>query len=198
MAIIRKQEKKVYEQPEAGMFAVSIIDVVQLGLVKSTYNGIETEKEKIQVVWALGNGTTTAPLLDSKGDLLTISGFYNKNINMNPKTGKKSNLYELIEQVFQTPPGIEFEDETFIGRVNSAFLVRETSAKNGNTYTNIKGLVPLPAGQVAPIVPAGKYVRRKDRVKNGQTQPTAAPADNLAAAVRLQNTSQLPSNDKAF
>lgn len=188
--IIKASEKKPFEQPDAGVFAGTIIDVVDLGLVKSTYNGETTEQQKIQVIWVLDKS-------DSQGRPFRIQAMYNANINMNPKSGKKSRLYELIEQIFGTSPSLEFESESLIGRSNQLFLVKETNATSNKVYTNIKGLLPLNQGQVGPKAPAD-FVRAKDRKQQtgGQTQaakPAVTPAVAAAPA-----TTQLPSNDASF
>lgn len=183
--IIKQTERKAFEQPDAGLFAGTIIDVVELGVVKSTYNGVESENEKVQVIWVLDKN-------DSQGRPFRVQSMYNANINMNPKSGKKSRLYELIEQVFQVAPTLEFDSEALVGRANNLFLVKETNPTTGKTYTNVKGLAPLSAGQVAPKAPAD-FVRFKNRpktqtatgqpVQSGQTQaaPAAAVASNDVA-----------------
>ena len=186
--IIKQSEKKLFEQPDAGLFLGTIIDVIDLGLVKTNFNGQEREDQKIQVVWVLDKN-------DKEGRPFQVrSAPLNANINMNPKSGKKSRLYELIEQVFQQPPTLEFESESFLGRSNQLFLVRETDPKDATkVYTNIKGLLPLSPGQVGPKVPQG-FVRAKDK-KQGFVQ--SAPVQSASAASAAA-PAQLASNDVKF
>ena len=170
MAII-KQQKKEFEKPNAGVVPVTIIDVVDLGWQEVDYGQGKTEVEQIRLLWILGSK-------DSSGNQFRIYTKLNKNINFNPKTNKKSRLYEIIEQVFGAPPGAEFDDESFIGRSNRAFLVKE------NGYTNIKGLLPLEPGDVPPTAPAG-FVREKDKpggIRPRPKTPTATPTPVAAAA----------------
>ena len=182
MAIIKQTERKEFEKPNAGLVPVTIIDVIDLGWVPTTFNNVQSETEKIRVVWILGSK-------DSEGRPFRIISDFNKNINMNPKTGKKSRLYELIEQVFQAPPGKEFDDETLVGRSNRAFLAKETNAITGKIYTNIKGLLPLEVNDVPPVAPED-FVREMNKPNGirpraatvaGQATQTASAASNTAS-----------------
>jgi hypothetical protein len=85
---------------------------------------------------------------------------------------KKSRLYEIYEGVFPGGIPVPYESEDLVGRSNLLFLVKD------GEYTNIKGFLPVPAGQTPPTAPQG-FVRDKDKPKT--TAATAAPATQTQA-----------------
>lgn len=141
------QAGKSFEQPDAGLFNGVIADIVDLGIVKHPQYG---DKAKLRIVWVLDKN-------DSEGKPFRVIGTYNQSMN------EKSTLFELVSQILGQAPAAPFESETLIGKANQLFLVKSKDAK-GKEYTNVKGVLPLPAGAVAPAIPTD-FVRVKDKPK---------------------------------
>jgi hypothetical protein len=155
---------KTFEQPDAGMFLGTIIDVVDLGEVTSKFDG--SVNHKLRIVWVLDKN-------DSTGKPFGVIATYNAHMAV------KGNLYKATSQILNVPaPPVPFDTENLIGRSNQLFLVKNT-APDGNVYTNVGGIAPLQPGQTGPQAPKG-FVRAKDRPKTAGPNPAAR---NTAVAV---------------
>lgn len=155
---------KKFEQPDAGVFLGTIIDVVDLGIVKTQFG----DKPKVRLVWVLDKN-------DSEGRPFQVIGTYTQSMN------EKSNLFKDIKDILQAPPAVPFESEELIGKSNQLFLVKNADG-SGKTFTNVKGILPVPAGQAGPKIPSD-FIRSKDRQKtDGKT--AAAPKQTTTPAAQ--------------
>ena len=188
---------KKFEKPAPGNYTGTVIDIVTLPNVSSTFNGVTTIQNKIRVVWTIGPAYQGQVYLTKENKPFEVIGTYNAKLIDKPK---KSKLYELLEQMLQQAPPLVKNDEELerlmLGRSNQLFLVANANPSDPtDPYINIAGVTPLAPGQVAPPVPAG-FVRFRNRVKetagqNGQAVQTYAqpPAQNQA-----QPTQQAPAS----
>lgn len=180
---------KKFEKPQPGNYTGTVIDIVTLPNVSSTFNGVTTIQNKIRVVWTIGPAYQGQVYLTKENKPFEVIGTYNAKLIDKPK---KSKLYELLEQMLQQAPPLVKNDEELerlmLGRSNQLFLVANANPSDPtDPYINIAGVTPLAPGQVAPPVPAG-FVRFRNRVKetagqNGQAVQTYAqpPAQNNQA-----------------
>src|SRR5208282_1074749 len=141
-----QDNQKPFENPPAGQYIGLLVDVVDLGLVKTAYG----EKAQIRMIWLLF-GT------NAQGQLV---GYFDKenrqfrvmrqaSQTMNPK----SKLFETVSDVLNgEQPAVPFESENLIGRANLLFVKIE-KAQNGKEYANVKAILPLPANTPVPVVP---------------------------------------------
>ena len=162
-------QPKSFQKPDAGMFLGTIIDVVDMPNVPSSYNGVVTLKNKVRVIWVLGKTDGTAAL-DKDGKPLTVAGFYNAVL------GENANLTKAIKQILNAAPPVLTNTEQIaqllIGKSNQLFLVKADNKKNpADPYTNVAGIAPLIPGQVPPAIPAG-FVRAKDQPAKTNQAPT--------------------------
>jgi hypothetical protein len=195
---------KKFEKPAPGNYTGIVIDLVFLPNVKSTFNGVTTEQDKVRVVWALGNNQAGQPAVTKEGKQFEVIGTYNAKLISKPK---KSKLYELLEQMLQGAPPLVKNDveleQLMLGRANNLFLVANANASDANDpYINIAGVTPLFQGQVAPTVPAG-FVRFKNRVKtvagqNGQPVATYATPQAAQTAAPAAAPTVPPTNNVSF
>jgi hypothetical protein len=160
---------KKFEKPDAGVFLGTIIDVIDLGLVPSKNPKFPDPQYRVRIVWVLDKN-------DSEGKPYCIIEQPTAKLSDGGGGTKKSRLYEICEGVFGTAPPVPFESENLIGRSNTLFLAKE------GDYVNIKGFMPVPAGQVPPKAPAN-FVRDKDDPKK-----QAARLAKAAQAAHLSNT----------
>jgi hypothetical protein len=170
-----------FENPDAGLFIGTIIDLDLAFKVPSTYMGEPRLNDKVILLWLL-NDQFGKPAVDSKGKQFILrDGF-------NAAMFETSNLYKRIVQILGTVPPVlkktEELESLLIGRSGQLFLVKAPNLKKPDSpYTNISGFAPLAPGQVAPVAPAG-YVRIKNRPPK--------PGRNQAAPVAAQPTGQAP------
>lgn len=171
--------QKPFEQPNAGMFLGTIIDVIDLPNVQTAFG----PKNKVRLVWVLGQ-VNNQPALDSEGKPYRIIDQFNASIS------PKAKLYERIQQVLNAPPPLittsEQLSELLINRSGQLYLVNTPNPTNPQKpYINIAGVMPLAPGQVAPQAPAG-FVRAKDKAQQAAQQAQrpayAAPAPAYAPA----------------
>jgi hypothetical protein len=159
---------KKYEQPDAGVFIGTIIDVVFLpNYVPKKQNPAfpKPPQDRLQIVWILDKADK-----DGRPFRITEQPPF-KMVNGT----KKSRLYEIFEGVFQGAIPVPYESEDLMGKSNRLFL-----AKDGE-YTNIKGFMPLSPGDVAPKAPSD-FVRSKDRKAGQPAQQQVAKPVTVPAA----------------
>lgn len=189
---------KKFEKPQPGNYTGTVIDIVTLPNVSSTFNGVTTIQNKIRVVWTIGPAYPGQVYLTKENKPFEVIGTYNAKLIDKPK---KSKLYELLEQMLQGAPPLVKNDEELellmLNRSNQLFLVANANPSDPtDPYINIAGVTPLAPGQIAPVAPAG-FVRFKNRTKtvagpNGQpvqtyATPQAAAAAPAAAPAPAQN-----------
>jgi hypothetical protein len=173
---------KKFEKPQPGNYTGTVIDLVPLENVASTFNGVTTYQNKVRIVWVIGPAYPGQVVVTKDGKPFEVIGTYNMKLIDKPK---KSKLYELLEQMLQAAPPLISNDgelETLVlGRSNQLFLV--SNANNSDPtdpFINIAGVTPLAPGQVAPQAPAG-FVRFKNRPKT-VAGPQGRPVQTYAQA----------------
>src|SRR4029077_11041335 len=164
-----QDSSKNFEKIPTGRYYGTIIDVVDLGKVKNSFG---EEKTKVRVVWILNAN-------DSQGVPFRAIRQVNATVAAQPR---KSNLYEICEGVFGTAPALPFDTETLIGRSNELVIMLEKDPNNGKEFSNVKVILPLPAGVIPPQAPQG-FVRAKDKPARPQQQ---RPATVVSSAQPIQ------------
>jgi len=137
-----------FEKANEGIYLGTIIDVVELGEVKSRDPRFGS-KTRTRIVWVL-NAT------DKQGKPLRVMESPVSKVTP-PGKYRASRLYEIAQAVLGTVPD-PFDDEILIGRSNQLVLQR------AGEWVNIKAILPLPAGAVRPVVPAG-FIRAAVRAE---------------------------------
>ena len=163
---------KTFTNPPAGQYIGVVADVVDLGLVKTSYG----EKAQVRIVWLLFGATPTGQLVpynDAEGRQFRV--FRQASQSMNPK----AKLYETVRDIQNGElPSVPFESETLLGKSNLLYVLLE-KAQNGKEYANIKVILPLPATITPPAIPV-TFVRHKDRDKVRQQAPAAVAVAPVA------------------
>ena len=162
---------KAFHNPDTGTFLGTIIDVVDLGKVHTQFG----DKNKIRIIWVLDK-------MDPDGSPFRVMRQVTASMN------EKAALYELVKGILGTAPPVPFDDETLIGRSNQLVVVKEADPKTGKVFANVKVVLPLPAGTIAPQAPQG-FVRSKNRTPN-QTATSAVSAVAGQAQVVTANPTQ--------
>lgn len=152
---------KEFEKPEAGPHLGVIIDVVDLGVITTVFNGQPKTYPAIRFIWALGTISKDGKPLQVWGKKLNASSWH-----------ENGNLYKTVKQIIGAAPLPTFDPESLIGQVRQLFISRDKSADGTKDYVNIVGIAPAPQGIVLPV-PAD-YIRVKFRPKT-QAGPQGQP-----------------------
>lgn len=163
---------KTYEKPASGQYHGVLADIVDLGMVTTTFNNQTKTQPMVRFVWILNvNGKDGKPLqVQQRFNVTSLH--------------EKSNVYKVLKQIIGAPPQPNMDIETLIGQTR--YLWINTEAKpDGKEFANIMGILPAQAGTVVPV-PAD-FVRDKFKTKttagpNGQAVQTYSQP--LAQAVQ--------------
>lgn len=176
---------KTFEQPDAGAFVGTIIDVVEMPN-QQTQNG---PTDKVRILWVLAK-LDGSPALDSEGNPLTVAFI------KPAKWHEKSHLYQMAAMILNSAPPLISQvselEPLLLGRSNMLFLTKSLPTAPGQkAYTNVTGVTPLPPGVTPPQAPAG-FVRSKFRTKT-QTNPQNQQVQTFATQQAAQQAQQQPS-----
>lgn len=169
--VVTTNNGKQFEKPASGMFHGVLADVVDLGDVTTTYQGVSKTQRMIRLIWILDtNGTDGKPL--------SVAVRFNANLH------EKSNLYKTLKQVLNSAPPATFDIDTLIGQTRQLFIVREKSADGTKDYANIQGIAPAAPGKAVPI-PAD-FIRAKNKPPKQANPAPAATQPQAATAPPVQ------------
>lgn len=168
--VVTTKAGKVFEKPESGIYQGVLVDVVDLGVISTTYKGVTKSQPMIRFVWYLN-------AIGKDGKQLSVAQRFNANLH------EKSNLYKTVKQILGGAPPPTYDLDQLIGQTRTLFIVRDTElAADQKTvikdYANIQGITPAQPGVAIPIPP--DFVRAKDKSKT-QTGPTGAPVQTFAS-----------------
>jgi len=173
------REGKTFEAAPSGAFHGVLADIIDLGDVTSTYQGITKTQPKVRFVWILEK-------LGKDGKPLQVIQQLTNNLH------EKSNLYKFVKQILNAAPPLTLDPDTLIGSVRNLFIQQDQVGDK--IYANVMGIAPATAG-VTVAIPAD-FVRDKNKPvaeqaknkKKQQQTPTQAPA----AALQTTPTPAVP------
>ena len=158
------KEGTTFKLVPAGQYNAVCVDVVDLGIVKTTWQGKEKEVHKCRIVFELD------ALDETNGKPLTISAYHTASLS------EKANLRKFLEawrgRAFTGDELKGFDTEVLIG-VGALIQVVHTT-KGDKTYDNINSIM-VPPRTMKWLEPSGKYVRVQDRPKDASGAP---PSDD--------------------
>lgn len=172
-----------FERPATGMYHGVLADIVDLGMVTTTFQGTAKTQRMCRFVWLLDkNGKDGKPL--------QVNGRFGVNLH------EKSNLYKHVKQVLNAAPPLNLNPESLIGQVRKLFVQQEETGagEQKKVYANIIGVSPADAGATAlipadfvrdknkPVEQQAKNKKPKQNSGNAQGQ-TQAPAANQGADI---------------
>lgn len=155
MSIIAKAGAN-YEAAPAGAHPAVCVDVVDLGVMETTFGGKTTKGHKVNVVWQIDER-------NSYGKYFQVRRRYT--LSLHKKASLRKDLESWRGRPFTDEELRGFDLEALIGIPCLLSVVQETS--DGSVYANVNGVMRMAKGMQAP--PVEDYVRVKDR------QPTDAP-----------------------
>ena len=150
---------KTYEKPDSGQYHAVLADIVDLGLVTSTYQGQTKTFPAVRFVWILDR-------LGKDGKPLQVQQRFNVT-----SLHEKSNVYKTLKMILGAPPAQNLDIESLIGQTRLLWIQKETKADN-KEFANIMGILPAQVSpatgqQIVVPIPAD-FIRDKFKPK---TQP---------------------------
>lgn len=149
-------DSKTFEPAPAGLHQAVCVDVVDMGILEVTYAGNTKKQHKIRVVWQLDETM-------EDGKPFIVQKRYT--LSLHEKATLRKELEGWRGKPFTRDEEMGFDVERLIG-VNCFINVVHT-AKEGKTYANVAGIVPLKKGM--PAISSRDYVRVKDREQTDTT-----------------------------
>lgn len=146
MAIIAKAGAD-YPLCPAGTHAAVCVDVVDLGICKSTYDGKERKERKIRFVWQIDE-------VDLQGKMFTANRRYT--LSLHEKASLRKDLESWRGRPFSEDELRGFDVETVLGA--GAMISVVHSAKDGKTFDNVSAVMRPPKGMSIPQ-PDDTYIR---------------------------------------
>ena len=150
MAIVAKAGASFTPCP-AGSHIATCIDVVDLGIVKSTYSGKTKSQHKVNVIWQIA---------EQRDDGKYFQPRKRYTLSLHEKASLRKDLESWRGRPFNEAELEGFDLEALIGVPCMLSVVQQ--AQNGTIYANVTAIMRLPKG-VAPIDVDPSYVRVQDR-----------------------------------
>ena len=178
----RPEGKEFTPCPEDAHNAVCV-DVVDLGMVESTWEGKTTKKHKVRIVFQVEETDG-----DNEDKRFIVMGWFV--LSMHPK----ANLRKFLESWRGKPYADDDEawdqdHELMIGAPALLQVVHNVSG--GKTYANIDSIMKLPKG-MKKIKPDDDYIRVKDREDYEVPEPEDTSYDKMPEALEDEDDSEVP------
>lgn len=158
MAFYPKRTGSNFTPAPAGLHNCICVDVVDLGIVKTVWQGNESLKDMVRLVWQ------TEALMPTGKPYIITKRYTNS-------THKKATLRQHVTlwsgKEWTDAQFAAFDLEKLIGRQCMIQIIHNMS--NGETYANIQTIIAAPPGKPLPKLTIRDYVRTKDRP--GYTPP---------------------------
>ena len=157
MAIVAKAGASFTPCP-AGSHIATCVDVVDLGIVKSTFGGKTKAQHKVNVIWEIGEKRDDGkPFMPRKRYTLSL----------HEKASLRKDLESWRGRPFTEDELSGFDLENLIGVPCMLSVVQQAS--NGSIYANVAAIMRLPKG-VTAIEIDPSYVRVQDRPTDAQEE----------------------------
>lgn len=158
------KEGTTFKLVPPGQYSAVCIDVVDLGIVKTTWQGKEKTAHKCRIVFEL------AEVDPDTGKRLSISSYFTASLS------EKATLRKFLEawrgRAFTADELKGFDTENLIGV--GAVLQVVHAQKGDKTYDNINSIMK-PMKGMPWLEPSGGYIRVKDRPTDANGAP---PSDD--------------------
>jgi hypothetical protein len=141
------------------------IDVVDMGMVKSNYNGKPKTQHKIRIVWQTGE-------TQENGKPFHVSKRYT--LSLHEKSSLRKDLESWRGRAFTESELEGWDVEGVLGA--GAMLSVVQVAQNGNVYANVTAIMRPPKGMALPMIDT-TYVRVQDR-KTEDEAPGDGPPEH--------------------
>lgn len=142
-----------FETLAPGIYNAKNIDVVNLGRVKSTWEGEERSPNKHRLIFEVEEQ-------DSSGRPFIVRRDYTSQLSPN------ANLTKALEswrgRPFTPEEKKKFDLDVLVGKPCQLVIINAVSKANGKLYANIDNIMPFPKGMKPPISDPN-YIRIQNR-----------------------------------
>lgn len=168
MAIIAKSngDGQSFEPAPTGVHQAVCVDVVDLGVLKTTWQGVEKSQHKVNLAWQIAEDRE-----DGKPFLV----FKRYTLSLHEKSGLRKDLESWRGKPFTRAEEAGFDVESVIG-ANCLLNVTHRQVAD-KTYANVTSVNPLMKG-MKPIH-ARDYVRKCERTPEQASQAAAQTYDEM-------------------
>ena len=142
----------------AGVHQAVCVDVIDLGMVKSTYEGKESLKHKVNIRWQIDEVDP-----EHEGRRFQVQKRYT--LSLHEKAGLRKDLQSWRGKPFTAEEVKGFDVERLLG-VNCQINVVHVTSSDGNVYGNVDAIMPL--GKGMPKIEPLDYIREVDRKPTDQ------------------------------
>ena len=150
MATAGGGDGKTFTPAPAGVHQAVCVDVVDLGVLDVTWQGVSKKQHKVNVAWQINEDRE-----DGKPYLV----FKRYTLSLHEKAGLRKDLESWRGRKFTDEEGRGFDIEKLIG-VNCLLNVTHNQVGD-RTYANVVSIMPLAKGM--PQIQGRDYVRKVDR-----------------------------------
>jgi hypothetical protein len=173
MSLIAKKTGGDFVLCPAGSHLAVCVDVVDLGMVETTWEGQKKSQHKVRLVWQIAERTA-----DDK----PFQAQRRYTLSLDDRAALRKDLESWRGRPFSEQELLGFDLEALVGIGCMISVVHQS--RDGKTYDNVSGVMKLPKGVKAPAIEA--YSRVKDRPKddadaqmpNDEDVPQAAVTDD--------------------
>ncbi len=158
MPIVAKSTGDSFVLCPAGAHTAVCVDVVDLGIIESEFNGEKKKQHKVRIVWQIDEDMDNGkPYIAGKRYTLSL----------HEKASLRKDLESWRGRPFTVPEleGFDLENLLSVGALIN--VIHEP--KNGKVYDNVTSIMRLPKNMIAPS--PRDYIRKCDR----QGQQEAVP-----------------------
>lgn len=170
MPLVARETGGNFIPAPAGVHQAVCVDVIDLGMVMSTF--YKKESHKCYIVWEIDEQMPD-------GKRFTVRRRYT--VSLNSKAALRKDLESWRGRTFTEDELKGFDVEAVLGANCNVNVVQEK--RDGDTFANVSAITPLHKSQ-QKITPSGSYVRMKDR-----------KPENGAAVQRPDEYEYQPSDD---
>jgi len=146
-------DSKTFTPAPAGVHSAVCVDVVDMGLIKVTWNGQEKTQHKLRIVWEIDDEM-------EDGRRYIVQKRYTASLH--EKAMLRKDLESWRGRAFTGEESRRFDVEALIGVPCMVNVMHATRDGDDRTFANVTAVMPVPKS-MAKITPSQDYVRVQDR-----------------------------------
>lgn len=162
IATAKGENGSSFQPAPAGVHQAVLVDVVDLGMLDVTWQGVTKRQHKVNFAWQIAEDRD-----DGKPYLV----FKRYTLSTHEKAGLRKDLESWLGRKFTREDEMGFDVESMLGK---NCLLNITHNRVGDkTYANVASVNPLMKNM--PVMSARDYVRKVDRTTEPTSQAATAP-----------------------
>lgn len=183
MSLVAKSTEgsSTFKPVPPGMHLARCYRIVDLGTQKTEYMGNVKQLHKVMFQFEVHSEDSDGhPLLTSSGDPMTVSKNYT--VSLAEKSNLRKDLQSWRGKDFSSDELKGFELKNVLGQW--AMLSVVEVQRDGNTYTNIANINPVPASMKKNGLPDGKNELKLFSIEDADLELFESFSDNLKNKIR--------------